>query len=200
MILGGVRERNQHRRPAAGGQFRHRGGPGPADHQPGLAIGLGHVIDEGNHSGSIPARLAIAFADCGQFHGTGLVMNSQSAAQALEQRQRRRYHPIDRLGPLAAPENQQSRIAFGERRTGGDPLPYRIAGDNRASGGKIFRGIGKREADAPRPASHDPVDPPGKGILFVDHIGDPSEPRRDQQGSRGVAADPENQIGTKARQ
>jgi hypothetical protein len=203
MVVGGCGKRHQDRRPAGGGQLRHGGRAGPADHQVGVRQALGHVVEEGGEGGRQAA------APVGRFHcrhraARHLLADREAPAQVLGQAaERGRDQVVEGLGALAAAEHQQpERVARSRRAVGppaalGDGRPHWVAGHHHL--GSLRRGdaldLGEPGGDRMGPRRQQAVGPAQHRVLLVQHHAQAKAGAGQGGGHRGVAAETDHGVG-----
>ncbi len=80
VIVDGTRQRDQERRPAGGGKFGHRRGPGAREHQMGDGEARRHVVEEGFQFDGQAGR-TVGIRHRVQIFGPALLHDPQAAAQ-----------------------------------------------------------------------------------------------------------------------
>ncbi|MDT4816201.1 hypothetical protein FQZ97_492450 [compost metagenome] len=186
VVVDCVGQRHQKRRQTSSGQLAHGQGAGTADDQIGPGIGTGHVLDERRDLG-FDRGLAITLR--GDF-----VMFAPSLVEHLRTQLDRQpgqgfgQQLVQRLGPQAAAQHQQARLAtdqgvtrrfqeqfFAHRITGGAPL---VA---------LAEGIGKGLANAAGDRCQAAVGGAGHCVLFMNDQRHAGQARGQPAGTGDIA-------------
>ncbi len=116
LVRGGAgNKRHQDAGDACGSQFGQRDGTGPAQHQIGFGIALGHVVDEGQHFGLHPG-FGIGGTQGLDMLLAGLVRDDRALLRRQPQ-QGLRHGLVQHLRPLAAAHHQQTQRATASGKT-----------------------------------------------------------------------------------
>ena len=187
MIIDRVRQRQQERRQAGGGQLADGQGACAAHHQIGPGISARHVLDK-RRDLRFDANRAIAFSGNCIVLLAGL-MEDLRAQLGRHQRQGFGQQFVQRLGAQAAAQYQQTRLAIAQRITRGfqeQLFTHRVAGG--AALVAAAEGIREGLAHAAGKWHQAAVGSAGHGILLVDDQRGAIHPRRQAAGTGDITA------------
>ena len=200
VVVHGIGIRHQNGGAANRGEFRHRRGTGPADHQLRRGHASGHVAEEDRQLGIDPGAL-ICRPHRPLLSGPHLLGHGEPLAQRLGQQGDRPRHQLgENARALAAAKDEQIDRAAARWRVGliqhrQHGVAHRIAEmHQRSPGGRI----GHRPGAAGDPvdaAREQPVDPAQHAVLLMDQPRQAQPPGRRQGRQRRIAAEACDTVG-----
>ncbi len=177
MVVCRLGKRYEENRFAHGGNFRHRGGSGPADDQVGPVVAGGHVEKERFYFVA-NTGLGIGLGHRVPISVTRLV-DKQQSLRIGQGFQRRTHRGIDAVRALAAAGHQDGKGSIRAAlpvRWGQKLLPDGVARKQRPPGVPRQAGLFEREINPPGNAGQQPVGDARQQVLFMQHHRDPAQP------------------------
>ncbi|MNO72451.1 hypothetical protein D3C76_634010 [compost metagenome] len=194
VVVDRVGQRHQHRRQACCRQFADSQGTGPAHHQVGPAISLGHVFDERLYL-SLDAHLVITLGGDRCVLLAGLVEHLWPQRRG-HFRQGLRQQFVQWFRTQAATQHQQACAALAQGhalRVHEEFRAHRVAGGATLVAG--LEGVRESFADPRREWHQQPIGGTGPGVLLMDHQWHAAQPRGHAAGAGHIAAKAQDTYG-----
>ena len=200
VVVGGVREGNEDRRPSRRRDFGHRAGAGPAHHHVRRRKGPRHVVDERHHFALHPTGGKLT-RDCGVRLPPGLVDQPHPETRVPKQPPALPYGIVQGPRALAAARDEhRERIPARFRRDLEELRAYRYADQLGSAAREVARGLLEVHQRPPGPPRHPAVGHSRHRVGLHHRQRNPPHPRRQHRRARGVPAHAEHRRRLPARQ